>query len=313
MPQKSYSTEIMQQALNLVVKYGSPYRAQQASGIPDTTLGSRSRAAQLAGLKPTVERDEAKHRPYERLGRTHMVIPDVQAKHGVPLDHMEWAGNYAVDKKPDVIVQIGDFADVPSLNSHGKPRHQEMQRYQKDMAAVIKAQELFLAPIDAYNRTAEIKYTPRRVITKGNHENRITRIVDENPWLEDKVSENDLGFEEHGWEIHDFLEVVNIDGIEYSHYFTSGVMGRAVPSAAVLLRERQCSATMGHVQNTDMAFHKKTQNIALFCGIFYQHNEDYLGPQGNATRRQIVMKHEVDKGRYDPMFVSLNFLKKRYS
>jgi hypothetical protein len=31
----------------------------------------------------------------------------------------------------------------------------------------------------------------------------------------------------------------------------------------------------------------------------------YLGPQGNATRRQIIMKHEVEDGRYDPMFVSL--------
>lgn len=313
MGQRPYSTEVMQEALNLVAKHGSPYKAQLATGIDDSTTAARFKAAQLAGLKPTVERDVPKARRYERLGKTHMVIPDVQAKHGVPLDHMEWAGNYAVDKKPDVIIQIGDFADMPSINSHGKPKHQEMQRYKRDIAAVVKAQELFLAPIEAYNRTAEIPYTPRRVITKGNHEYRITRVVDENPWLEGQVTENDLAFEEHGWEVHDFLEVVEIDGVEYSHYFTSGVMGRPVFSAAALLRERQCSATMGHVQNTDMAFHKKTQNIALFCGIFYQHNEDYLGPQGNSTRRQIVMKHEVSEGHYDPMFVSLNFLRKKYS
>jgi hypothetical protein len=71
---------------------------------------------------------------------------------------------------------------------------------------------------------------------------------------------------------------------------------------------------MGHVQHTDMAMHKKTQKIALFCGTAYTHDEDYLGPQGNSQRRQIIVKHEVDgEGHYDPMFVSLGFLRKAYS
>ena len=38
----------------------------------------------------------------------HLVIPDTQADPGRPDDHMEWAGHYAVDKKPDVIIHIGD-------------------------------------------------------------------------------------------------------------------------------------------------------------------------------------------------------------
>jgi hypothetical protein len=70
---------------------------------------------------------------------------------------------------------------------------------------------------------------------------------------------------------------------------------------------------MGHVQYTDVAMHKKTQQIGLFCGTCYTHDEDYLGHQGNVQRRQIVVKHEVEDGRYDPMFVSLKFLEKAYS
>lgn len=70
---------------------------------------------------------------------------------------------------------------------------------------------------------------------------------------------------------------------------------------------------MGHVQRTDIAMHKKTQRIGLFCGICYLHNEHYLGPQGNGTRRQIVMKREVADGKYDLEFVSLEQLRKRYS
>jgi hypothetical protein len=59
--------------------------------------------------------------------------------------------------------------------------------------------------------------------------------------------------------------------------------------------------------------HRKTQQRALFCGTCYTHDEEYLGHQGNDQRRQIIMKHEVQDGRYDLMEVSLNFLGKAYS
>jgi hypothetical protein len=150
-------------------------------------------------------------------------------------------------------------------------------------------------------------------LTLGNHEYRMEREVEDNPRLEGMFDMGDLGYADNGWTVHDFLEILKLDGVEYSHYFTSGNMGRPVTSAAALLRERQCSAVMGHVQHTDMAFHKKTQNIAMFAGICYLHDEKYLGPQGNQTRRQVVMLHEVEDGKFDPMFVSLRFLQKRYS
>ena len=70
---------------------------------------------------------------------------------------------------------------------------------------------------------------------------------------------------------------------------------------------------MGHVQTFDMAVHKKTQNIAMMVGTCYLHDEDYLGPQGNNVRRQIVVLHEVEDGKFDPMLVSLKYLEKAYS
>jgi hypothetical protein len=50
----------------------------------------------------------------------------------------------------------------------------------------------------------------------------------------------------------------------------------------------------------------------LVAGSFYIHDEDYKGPQGNEHWRGIIVKHEVENGTYDPMFVSLNYLCKRY-
>ena len=45
----------------------------------------------------------------------HMIIPDTQVKSGGKVDHLRWAGHYAADKKPDVIVHLGDHWDMPSL------------------------------------------------------------------------------------------------------------------------------------------------------------------------------------------------------
>ena len=71
----------------------------------------------------------------------------------------------------------------------------------------------------------------------------------------------------------DFLDVVVIDGIAYSHYFTSGIMGRPVSSAKLMLTKKHMSCVMGHVQDRDIAFANRADMkpmIGLFAGIFYQ-------------------------------------------
>jgi hypothetical protein len=241
--------------------------------------------------------------------RMHCIIPDAQQKDGVPNDHLRWVGNFIEEKRPDVVINIGDFADMPSLSSYSLGKAEaEGSRYVFDIRAAQEAMAALMRPIQRAQN-----YKPQLVLTLGNHENRIDREAEANPRFEGKISTDDLEYEKWGWQVYPFLDVVKIDGWEYSHYFTSGAMGRPVSSAAALLRERQCSAVQGHVQYTDMAIHKKTGNIAIFCGICYLHNEKYLTPQGNSTRRQIIMLHEVHDGYADPMFVSLAFLKSKYS
>lgn len=314
MPTPELSDELAQQALDQYELIGDYVAAAKKVGIHKQTFRDRVKIALLRGLKPTVRKDAPRVYNRQRLGRMHLVIPDVQSKPGVRNDHLEWIGHYIVEKKPDVVVCIGDFWDFPSLSRYDKGKLAfEGRRYVDDVKAGQRAMEKLLKPIDDYNRTAEEKYEPEKEFLLGNHEIRPTRLVDDNPEFMGRFDLADLGLRDYGWRVHDFLKVVDIDNIEYSHYFTSGVLGRPVSSAAAMLRERQKSCTMGHVQTCDIAIHRKTQNIGLFCGICYLHNEDYLGPQGNDTRRQIVVCHEVEDGRYDPMLVSLRFLEKNYA
>jgi hypothetical protein len=304
------------EALNLTEEYGSAFLAIKAGAttVPRNTLDLRVNTARIRGLKPTFRKDAPRIYSRQRLGRMHCVIPDVQSKPGVRNDHMEWVGNYIAEKKPDVVVCIGDFWDMESLSVYDKGKLPfEGRRYVNCVKAGRTAMEKLLKPIDDYNRTAKEKYKPEMHFTMGNHEIRIVRLADNNPEYEGKFSLDDLGIADYGWKVHDFLKVIKIDGVEYAHYFTSGVMGRPVSSAATLLRERQCSATMGHVQHSDCAMHKKTGQRALFAATCYLHDEKYLGEQGNSQRRQIIIKNEVTEGRYDIMEVSLGFLEKAYS
>jgi len=314
MPTRPATDAILQEALDIYEQTGDYVSAAKKMGVPKQTGRDRITQARLRGLRPTVRKDAPRVYTRERLGRMHMFLPDGQCKPGVTDEHWEWAGNYAAEKKPDVIVNAGDMWDMPSLSSYDKGKMAfEGRRYINDIKAGQAAMMKFLKPIEDYNRTATEKYEPRLVFTMGNHEHRIIRYVENNPEFAGKFSFGDLELREMGWEVHDFLKPVEIDGILYCHFFTSGVMGRPVTSAAALLRERQQSCTMGHVQWFDIATHKKTQATALFGGIFYQHDEDYLGYQGNNCKRGIIIKHEVENGIYDLMQVSLRFLKKNYT
>ena len=92
---------------------------------------------------------------------------------------------------------------------------------------------------------------------------------------------NDLHLTEMGWEAYDFLQPVVIDGVCYSHYFVSGVMGRPVSSSNALINKQHMSCVMGHVQDRSISYARRADGkriTGLFAGIFYQHNEEYLNP-----------------------------------
>jgi hypothetical protein len=250
----------------------------------------------------------------------HLIIPDTQVKPNSPTDHLRWAGLYAAEKKPDVIVHIGDHFDMPSLSSWdvGKKSF-EGRRYKDDIEAGIHAMEVFLQPIRDEQQRLKVnkhkQWRPRMVYTLGNHENRIERAIESDPKLDGLIGYKDLQLEEMGFEVYDFLDVVIIDQIAYAHYFTSGIMGRPVSSARNMLSKKMMSCIMGHVQDRDIAYGRRadgTNILGLFSGIFYQHDEDYLTPQTNSSWRGIWMLNEVANGGCDELPVSLNYLRNKY-
>jgi hypothetical protein len=153
------------------------------------------------------------------------------------------------------------------------------------------------------------------VLTLGNHENRINRAINSDPKLEGVLSVDDLNYESYGWEVYPFLEVVVIDGIAYSHYFVTGVAGRAASTAAVQLRKTNMSCIAGHQQGKQIAYATRADGstiTSIIAGSCYEHDEDYMGPQGNKHWRGCFMLHEVENGCFDEMWISLKYLNKKY-
>lgn len=282
---------------------GTETDAKIAKHLGMSEAAVRGRRRRMNAVKPT-HPAKREYRPV-----THLVIPDTQVKEGVPTDHLRWIGQYIADTQPNVIVHLGDHWDMPSLSSYDKGKKQfEGRRYKKD----IEAGNAAFALLDDEISKAD-GYHPRKVFLRGNHEYRIERAVEVEAILEGVIGYEDL--ETRDWEVHDFLEVVEIDGVAYSHYFYSPLNGRPYGGqVATRLKTIGRSFTMGHQQVLDMSLRfvgGKSQH-GLVCGSCYLHDEDYLGYQGNSYWRGIMVCHEVHDGSYDLMLVSLDYLCRKY-
>jgi hypothetical protein len=248
---------------------------------------------------------------------THMVIPDLQIRPEAPTAHLGWIGRYILDRRPDVVVQIGDAADMHSLSSWSSKMEMEGLRYKADLKAFDGGWAELNRPLLDYNATRarykERQWWPRRVVTLGNHEYRIQRCIDADPKLEGLMSMDDLDF--CGWETVPFLEPIDIDGVVYCHYFVNRMTGKPLGGQA-LTRLKQLGHTyvMGHQQTLDVAcrYVLDRQQWGVIAGAAYPFSEDYLGVQGNQHWRGVIVLHQVEDGAFDPMFVSLDYLCRKY-
>jgi hypothetical protein len=77
-----------------------------------------------------------------------MCIFDTQVKEGIDTTYLSDIGKYIVEKRPDIVVHIGDHWDMPSLSSYdvGKKVF-EGRRYRKDIDAGNQGMQKILTPL----------------------------------------------------------------------------------------------------------------------------------------------------------------------
>lgn len=244
--------------------------------------------------------------------RRHFIIPDRQARPGVPLDHNRWLGQAIRDYAPDVLIDLGDNADFPSVSQHSPAGSldKEGQRLWRDFLAAREADRLLFEHMD--------EFRPKRMVRlRGNHEERVERYIQANPILEGFVSLDLLN--DWDWEVVPFSNgapgVIVIDGISYAHYFANPNTGRPIGGTATYkLAAIGAPFVQGHVQGYDIGTRQyATGRVVrgIVAGSCYLHDEPYKGA-ANAHDRCAVVLNEVKNGRFSEMPLTLDYLCRKY-
>lgn len=258
--------------------------------------------------------------PYQK-GLRVLVVPDTQAKPGVDLSYMSWIGEYIVSKRPDVIVHLGDAFDFPSLSSYDKGKLSfEGRRLREDIAVGKESLERLLLPLRQLQQRQKFfkkkVYQPRMVFCLGNHCERLARVAQTASEFEGFIGYELLGLEDMGWEVHDFLKPVEIQGINFVHYLANPFTGRPFSGSAMnQLKNVGKSFVVGHKQTLDVAIRPTldgSMQIGIVCGACYPFPESYKGHQGNHHFRGLILLNDAHDGYADACFVSLSFLERKF-
>lgn len=254
---------------------------------------------------------------------TVVVIPDTQIRPGAPIAHLRWIGQYTVDTfkgRDNVsVVHLGDHWDFPSLSSYDKKggRKMEGRRVLADIEAGNEAFDVLNKPFDTYNRRRRAQHLtvwePPKHLLRGNHEDRLSRAIEDNPQMEGILSFDLL--QSPGWKVHDFLNVLEIAGTRFSHYFVNNTNGKPVGGMIeTRIKSIGCSFVQGHQQGlrTGMLETVAGRRRGVVAGSCYLTAEAYRGPQAQGEWRGILILNAMQDGDFDVEEVSLNQLCLRY-
>lgn len=243
--------------------------------------------------------------------KRHLVIGDLQCRKDTPTRHIEWIAQAVNDYKPDVVVQIGDCYDFPSLSSHDERGSLAMEgkRYEDDVEAGNRAFAIL---------NANVSHKCHKYFLYGNHEQRLERAINKDPRLAGTIGYH------HFTTGKDWKHVpyyngtpgqVEIDRIVYGHYFANPNTGKPIGGTIQnRLKQMGQSCIQGHQQGImrgEVQFATGKTINGVVCGSSYLHDESYKGA-ANFHWRGIVVLNEVANGGFTDMALSLDYLCRKY-
>lgn len=258
------------------------------------------------------------------MGKTIVVIGDAHAHPDYPNDRFDWLGQLIVDTRPDIIVDIGDFADIPSLGRQEVGTMAfEGRRYKNDIACAIDARRRVKAPSDALSAHLEAqhraRWNPRWVAIGGNHDDEhFTRTVHYDAKLEGLISKADLKLAELGWEAYPFGEMVDIEGFLFTHYFMGGVMGKPIGGlypTVNFLKRYHASCVQGHTHYFQMRHEMGRQGklYAFIAGCYFDYNPTWTNAHIFYDRGILILRG-VEQGSLESFeWLGINEIKERYA
>jgi len=255
------------------------------------------------------------------MGKEYLVCPDIHAHPDHNNDRADWLGQFIKDRKPDVVVNMGDQWDLPSLSSFDKGKASfNGANYEKDINAGLDFQDRMWHPMQQSK-----KKQPRRVFLEGNHCHRIHKVLEYEPHLAGDrygISYKNLQLDHY---YHDVVMyeggtpgIINLDGISFAHFMVSGLMGRPIGGehhASSLLQKNYSSCIVGHSHTADFAIRSGSSGktiMGLVCGVYQDFDSGWAGLCNRLWWRGLVYLKNVDEGVFEPEFISMESLRRAY-
>lgn len=246
--------------------------------------------------------------------RRHFILPDTQVGPGTPVAHLRWIGEAIKEYKPDVLVHLGDHWDMPSASSWSAAgsKQKEGARLYDDIEAGNEALSILHDSMEGFA-------PKRKILLRGNHEDRLTRVINNDPKLEGVVGFHLFNDRELGWEVVDYFngspKAIEVDGVVYAHYFANPNTGKPI---AGTIQNRLSKIGASFVQGHQQGLLQGNQQYAtgdirhgIVAGSAYLHDEPYKG-MANSHWRGVVVLNEVDRGQFCEMPLTLDYLCRKY-
>lgn len=258
------------------------------------------------------------------MSKTAIVFSCAHSDPSTPNDRFDWLGEFIYDVNPNYIVDLGDGADMRSLNSFDTRRPEAIvsQNYERDIDHYNDAMDRLRRP-----NLKRVYKKPRWYGFEGNHENRIKTAISHDPRLEgDKYGvsfghlQTDVWFDEYH-EYHNSAPAIhNYDGVAYAHFFTAGNFGRPISGvhhAYALIQNNYRSSICGHTHKRDVYFKDGAgmapSTIGLVAGCYKGSEESWAGQSNANWWKGVVVLRNIENGVFEPEFVSMDRLKKEYT
>jgi len=235
-------------------------------------------------------------------------------------ERFDWLGSYIHDTKPDMVIDLGDGADMKSLNSYDTryPQALVAQSYEKDIEVYNDSQERLRKRFKKSK-----KKRPTWIGFEGNHENRIRKYLAEYPRMEGQKHGVSFGHLQTGkWfdEYHEYQNggpaIANYNGVDFSHFFSSGNFGSATSGlhhAYSVINNRHNSSVCGHSHKRNLYFKDGASSIGMVVGCYKGHEESWAGQANLDWWHGVVLMRDTEGGMFEPEFISMDRLEREYA
>ena len=244
----------------------------------------------------------------------------------------EYLGRLIVDRRPDVIVQGGDFASMESLSHWDQNKRLliEGRRVRGDLESAAAAwgevtKEIVSLQYQQRRNKAKL-YRPGLIWFEGNHEDWLKQWMERNPEMEGMINlQESLRLDD--WAEFDFIDYVPwkdvrvYDGILFCH----APIGRTGPIYSKYISSR----SLTDVSNLPIIFghtHRRQEDsIARFdsegkikviravnAGCFFDVWPHYAEGNTNDYAQMVLLIHVYAEGQFDIEEISLERMKRIY-